>query len=485
MNSQFLNEINEYGKKNIRKYEKDGLIIQFYGYISALNLTQYHPIIKNKSIDDKTFCVKIISFHLLDEKDCELLDKMNENSLLDFLLFFVKNLNEKDQENFVKFLDSPSFCNFKTELINFTSKIYKKSEILANTMRSPIDKITKNQASFFPKTLENVFRISENIEKISGNPISSIKYNFTQRLDFDDEEMNIDDYIEKQEKQFQKITGKFDKCCNCEKIITDLSFFRAEFSEEESKRVEKICSIDCLKEFKELHSQNTINYKEVSRCTAYYKCLEIGNLRKKCEYSKNINGNQFNDPPILFCDSADAGIILSTHKMIEVLDKFERKSDENDKNQISFLNEIKETSEKNSNKLLIFLEDFKKAAEKQAKTTFGLTLLIILLTIINIIGAFIPVIYKSDIIKVEKINEIYIENKEINKTQKEQTEIIKNLIEVNKSIENKIELSNQHLRDISKNKQEEKKKELQKAPPKPKTNSLETKNRAKDFSPQR
>lgn len=61
----------------------------------------------------------------------------------------------------------------------------------------------------------------------------------------------------------------------------------------ESKYSDKdliMCCYDCLKKlYDDKGSLDMYEINEYSRCTAYYKCKELGNLRNKCETGENLS----------------------------------------------------------------------------------------------------------------------------------------------------------------------------------------------------
>jgi len=162
------------------------------------------------------------------------------------------------------------------------------------------------------------------------------------------------------------------KCKICDEPIEDGYFWyylRHRFNNEKSLAV---CSKECLDKL--IKSQNCSYYEiyEYSRCSAYYKCEEIGNLRGICETVENKTYQSI--IPLIsvnHCQPAQAGTILSTHKLTHVLEEFSKQTE---KQYLSNKEMMEKGAEESSN---------------QFKITTWMSVLIILLTIVNMVPAFI------------------------------------------------------------------------------------------------
>lgn len=185
-----------------------------------------------------------------------------------------------------------------------------------------------------------------------------------------------------------------------------------------------ICCYECLSELYTDNNGTLDEYEiyEYSRCTAYYKCKEIGNLRDKCQTGENLSYTSIlgSISPVNFCETAQAGIILASHKQYEVMDKF---------------------SNETSDKLTLFdsmLKQFNIESSRQFKINLTLTVLVIILTVVNLIVATMGYISdrnNNDIFEVYKT--LYrIENEIDDDTIINKIEELKNSIESNKSLNN-------------------------------------------------
>ena len=140
---------------------------------------------------------------------------------------------------------------------------------------------------------------------------------------------------------------------------------------DESKSV-AVCSKECLdKQLKNGNFQNHEIY-EYSRCAEYYKCEEIGNLRGICELVENKTYQSiFKLNAVNHCQPAQAGTILSTHKLTETLTNFSKQTEQ------QYL----------SNKEM--MEQGAKESTKQFRITTWMTVLVIVLTLANLVPAFL------------------------------------------------------------------------------------------------
>lgn len=164
------------------------------------------------------------------------------------------------------------------------------------------------------------------------------------------------------------------ECEICGKEMDNLySWYDLEHDEDDNRSV-AVCSIKCLDDFRKNHNTNDYQIIEHNRCSAYFECEEINNLRGKCErvenksYRETIGTFMYN-----FCEPAQAGIILSTHKMTGVLKDFSKQTEK------QYL----------SNKEM--MEQGAEESTKQFKITTWMTVLVIFLTILNFVPMFFNV----------------------------------------------------------------------------------------------
>jgi len=89
-----------------------------------------------------------------------------------------------------------------------------------------------------------------------------------------------------------------------------------------------VCSVECLRAFRDKFDLSDYEIIEHDRCSAYFECEEIGNLRRKCERTSN---KSYQDVLAIslknYCEPAQAGIILSTHKLREILENFSKQTE--------------------------------------------------------------------------------------------------------------------------------------------------------------
>lgn len=161
------------------------------------------------------------------------------------------------------------------------------------------------------------------------------------------------------------------KCEICGNVIEEGYFWyylRDQRQEDNSKAV---CSSECLDQFVSKNDCTPYEIYEYSRCNAYYKCEAIGNLRGICELVENKTYRSVMPfASINHCEPAQAGTILSTHKLTEVLERFSEQTNQ------QFL----------ANKEM--MDQSAAESTKQFRTTTIMTVLVIVLTIINLIPAF-------------------------------------------------------------------------------------------------
>lgn len=162
------------------------------------------------------------------------------------------------------------------------------------------------------------------------------------------------------------------KCKLCEEPIEEGYFWYYLRHERDETKSIAVCSKECLD--KVIKSGNYQNHEiyEYSRCTAYHKCEQLGNLRGMCESVENKTYQSI--IPLIsrnHCQPAQAGTILSTHKLTEVLKDFSKQTEQ------QYL----------SNKEM--MEQGAKESAKQFKITTWMTVLVIILTIVNLVPTFL------------------------------------------------------------------------------------------------
>jgi len=153
-------------------------------------------------------------------------------------------------------------------------------------------------------------------------------------------------------------------CFLCkEPIDGKYSFYQVEDIGNSSLKNHWICSVECLRSFKDRYPDEAYHCHvyEYWLCSAYYKCLEIGNLRRKCISKENRSIKDLRGLSLInFCEPGQAGIVLATYKIHETLEQFSRESD------------------------------------KQFKITVWLTLLVIVLTFINLLPIIMNLISSTN-----------------------------------------------------------------------------------------
>ncbi|MDP3058045.1 MAG: hypothetical protein Q8N36_01080 [bacterium] len=177
-----------------------------------------------------------------------------------------------------------------------------------------------------------------------------------------------EEILDEDSAEFERPDFSHWKCKICGEPIEKGYFWYYLRSERDESKSISVCSKECLdKLLKNGNYQNHEIY-EYSRCTAYYKCAEIGNLRGICELVENkTNQSIFKLSVMNHCQPAQAGTILSTHKLTEVLRDFSKQTEQ------QYL----------SNKEMI--EQGAKESAKQFKITIYMTILVIILTIVNLV----------------------------------------------------------------------------------------------------
>ncbi|MBP1908254.1 hypothetical protein [Methanolobus bombayensis] len=86
------------------------------------------------------------------------------------------------------------------------------------------------------------------------------------------------------------------------------------------------CSGSCLEAFSDKHEETIEEYElyEVRRCSCYYDCLDLENIRGICEREERLDyeSNLFPSLPLHnFCEPADAGIIKASINIKKQLDE--------------------------------------------------------------------------------------------------------------------------------------------------------------------
>ena len=211
--------------------------------------------------------------------------------------------------------------------------------------------------------------LNVNIPKF--DPPESLPYDY-KMLDPDRKEYHPpEEIINESVDEFERPDFSSWKCEICGNVIEEGYFWyylRDQGQEDNSKAV---CSSECLDQFVSNNDCFPYEIYEYSRCNAYYKCEAIGNLRGICELVENKTYRSVMPfASINHCEPAQAGTILSTHKLTEVLERF---------------------SEQTNQQFLANKEMMDQSAEestKQFRTTTIMTVLVIVLTIINLIPAF-------------------------------------------------------------------------------------------------
>jgi hypothetical protein len=230
--------------------------------------------------------------------------------------------------------------------------------------------------------------------------------------------------------------------CNiCGESIEDGYFWYYIRDERDESNSIAVCSKECLDKLLKNGSYHDYEIYEYSRCTAYHKCEELGNLRGMCETAENKSYQSI--IPLIsrnYCEPAQAGIILSTHKLTEVLKNFSKQTEE------QYLSN-KETMAQGA-----------RESTKQFKITTWMTILVIILTIVNLVPTFLNLggnNYSEQLTSIEsKLSNIKTSD-ELNQIENkidEVTRIISNglesedsrIIELLESIQNELKVLSRH-----------------------------------------
>ena len=183
---------------------------------------------------------------------------------------------------------------------------------------------------------------------------------------------SVDDIIEEEQGDDDDKDFTADHCKICGEEMESLySWYNLKHEYNRSKST-SVCSIKCLDAFREQYSTDDYEIIEHYRCSAFFECKEIDNLRGKCERVQNKSYRDISTFSIInFCEPAQAGIILSTHKLTGVLKDFSKQTEQ------QYL----------SNKEM--MEQGAKESAKQFKITTWMTILVIILTVVNLVPTFL------------------------------------------------------------------------------------------------
>lgn len=221
--------------------------------------------------------------------------------------------------------------------------------------------------------------------------------------------------IEEEEGQDNlKIQNYHCKMCNSNVNADKYFWYYLKHMEDENKSF-VLCGLNCLKAYYDKNPNEIMQYEiiEYTRCTAYYKCKKLGNLRGKCQRHENLTvKNLFSINLINFCDPAQAGVILSTYKMNEILNNF---SEENQRQAKESNEVLKASASQNRQQFQESVKMLKQSSEeskKQFRITSIMTILTIILTVVNIFIAILT--YKNN----DVVNELKTLNTKITNIDK-------------------------------------------------------------------
>ena len=196
-----------------------------------------------------------------------------------------------------------------------------------------------------------------------GGPISNIALGDPSRI-----KRPAEDIIEEEQKDDDIQDVTVDKCISCGEEIGHLYSWYNLKHELDMDKSTSVCSIECLDTFREKGNLEEYEIIEHNRCSAYFECRDIGNLRRMCE---RVNNKSYRDLAFIslsnFCEPAQAGVILATHKITHVLEDFSKQTEE------QYL----------ANKMM--MEQAGKESKKQFWITTWMTVLVIILTMVNLI----------------------------------------------------------------------------------------------------
>lgn len=182
---------------------------------------------------------------------------------------------------------------------------------------------------------------------------------------------SVDDIIEEEQGDDDDKDFTADRCKICGEEMESLySWYNLKHEYNRSKST-SVCSIECLDAFREQYNADDYEIIEHYRCSAFFECKEIDNLRGKCERVQNKSYRDISTFSMInFCEPAQAGIILSTLKLTGVLKDFSKQTEQ------QYL----------SNKEM--MEQGAKESAKQFKITTWMTILVIILTVVNLVTTF-------------------------------------------------------------------------------------------------
>ncbi len=255
--------------------------------------------------DYRGFLCKLI-YNNIDDEDKEKLTLEELKSCQDKKLSKIANEFVKYDKELRKIIDKVDdnknfFEKFIIAMDELIEKHYKKvQEILG----------------LLGKTNKNIATPVWEVDSASSKkPVRDIINEELQKLDT---KINIDYNIYEQ------------SCDICNEKVDNLFYWYYLKNTNNINESKVICSKHCLEKFYGEYEDNLDDFEisEYMRCTAYYKCREIDNLRNMCEKNKSLNKSDlFNDyVSSNFCDPAQAGIVLSTYKINEILKKFSKES---------------------------------------------------------------------------------------------------------------------------------------------------------------
>jgi hypothetical protein len=253
---------------------------------------------------------------------------------------------------------------------------------LSNLINQEIQ-INKLANSFTPK-YDFIRNINEPVNRVASEVI-------------EEEEEDLKEYVDFENSQC--------KICN-KSINSNYYWYYLKNTKFENKSF-STCCLKCLKEYQESNPYEIDNYEiiEYNRCTAYYKCKELNNLRGKCELSKNLTAKDiFTHSFVNFCESSQAGVILSTYKMNEILKEFSEQS----KKQYTESNNMLKTSALQNKQQ--FEESSRMVKEsgieskRQFNITSTMTILVIILTIVNITIAVLTYGNNDSVVELKKLS---------------------------------------------------------------------------------
>ncbi len=441
------------------KYELNGETISIINLISNNNILNLEEIITKHKGSDKDFCEKVLSLFIENQSNIKYIFDSEDEEILKLLTFFIEN--RKNYKNFYnsfdKYLKQNSFNEFKKGITSFVTQWLEEMNKLTQ-ITSPLIKTNSmfeklnipNHLKSISKVsgkLNNSFNVFDKFKSVMPktpeikipSSISNFKSPISKMLEayssekpilqpmeirnksFGSNEISHEQFEEDIKNDIREDEQRFNKSYNCNTCNnkTDDLMCYYEVKQSENNRKIIFCSRECLLEYFDTNKIEIIQIDEVSRCVAYFRCKEIGNLRKMCTKKETIQGEY--EINILchenFCAPANAGIILSSHKIISSLREFDEK--------------VTEQQEE----LITFLKKFKLENDKQSKFTLTLTLLVIFLTVVSLIFAGIAFFDKIPQGQLSELQQIakYSNNKNILLKQQSVLEQIEKELKSNKN----------------------------------------------------